>query len=305
MTFLDISNSNNWLPIWNGIFTAPPTVPGNRKDLEPFFPIPDISVPIQLDGELLAFYANSENQSRQKIAGTCRRKYQVGVFENSEAVTDSQKILLNQVSLVKFPKEFKSTYSLVISIPYWIREINLSLWKYKEFAISLTNYEAPGDTNGILYYLGTTAINSQTFLNPVPTQVVATSSGVDTRYNGALENATDRNQATVWHGDSTSPLSQFYQLDFQNKKVNLTKIVIRPRLNGQSGLRPTRIEGSNDQVNWTTIHTFTIEAVFPNNLISPDLLPAGFFRYIRFKRINSEEWWYVFSEIELYGYLRL
>jgi|688.fasta_scaffold426154_1 hypothetical protein len=308
MTLPNISSSNNWVLVWSGDFTAP-TPTNNRRDLERFFPIPDISVPNQLDAELLAFSADSENLTRQKIAANVRRKYQVGLneIENSETLTDSQQILLNQVSLVRFPKEFDSSYSLVISIPYWIRQISLSLWQYKKYAnsIPLNNYQAPGDTNGIIYYLGTTAINSSTFVNPVPTQVVATSSGEDTSNGGALHNPTDRNPSTVWHGTLISPSSQFYQLDFQEKRVNLTKIVMRPRTNGQSGLRPTRIEGSNDAVNWTTIHIFTTEAIIPDNLISPDLSSADFFRYIRFQRIDSGEWWYVFSEIELYGFLSL
>jgi hypothetical protein len=172
--------------------------------------------------------------------------------------------------------------------------------------INLSNYQSPGDNNGIIYYLGTTAINSSTFSNPVPTQVVATSSGVDTSNNGALHHPTDRNTATLWHGTQIINSAQFYQLDFKDQLVSITRIVMRPRGGGASGLRPTIVEGSNDSITWTNIYTFTSEAVSPNALISPELTSAGLFRYIRFRRNDlSEEWWYVFSEIELYGFLLL
>jgi hypothetical protein len=171
-------------------------------------------------------------------------------------------------------------------------------------SINLSNYQSPGDNNGIIYYLGTTAINSLTFSNPVPTQVVATSSGVDTSNDGALHHPTDRNTTTLWHGTQIINSAQFYQLDFKDRLVSITRIVMQPRGGGFTGLRPTIVEGSNDGIVWTPIHTFTSEAVSPNALISPELTSAGFFRYIKFRRNDSPgEWWYVFSEIELYGFL--
>jgi hypothetical protein len=317
MTFPNISDSNKWVPVWSGNFTAP-TAPGNRKELEPFFPIPDIFIPNELDAELLAFHAYSENPTRQKIAASVRRKYNINVteIENSETVTDSQQLLLNQLSLVKFPKEFESSYSLMVSVPYWIRELSLFLWIYSETgnSIALNNYQSPGDTNGIIYYLGTTAINSQTFVNPVPTQVVATSSGVNPDGFGGeyfeLNKATDRNLNTGWHASSaTPPRSQIFQLDFQNRKVDLTRIVIRPwaRKDGLPVLSPTIVERSDDGLNWTVIHSFTSEAFAGQNLISPELQASGTpSRYIRFRRNNSGEWWQqVLGEIELYGFLYL
>lgn len=313
MTFPNISDSSKWLPVWTGNFNAP-TAPGNRQELEPFFPIPDISVPNQLDAELLAFHAYSENSTRQKIAASVKRKYATGltVNQNSETVTDSKQILLNQLSLVKFPKEFESSYSLVISVPYWIRQISLSLWKYSEIgsAIPLNNYQSPGDTNGIIYYLGTTAINSQTFINPVPTQVVATSSGVHVDGNGhSLEGATDRNLNTAWHASSIWPTSQIFQLDFQSRKVDLTRIVIRPWawIDGIVKVSPTIVEGSNDGSNWTAIHSFTSGVFAGQDLISPELQASGTpSRYIRFRRTDGGNWWQqALGEIELYGFLYL
>ena len=177
--------------------------------------------------------------------------------------------------------------------------------------VNLSNYQSLGDTNGIIYYLGTTAINSQTFVNPVPTQVVATSSGVhisETLFS--LAGATDRNLNTGWHATNISPTSQIFQLDFQSRRVDITRIVIRPWTR-TDGLGPvvsaTIVEASNDQVNWTAIHSFPGSVFAGQNLISPELQASGILsRYIRFRRISVGEWWQqVLGEIELYGFLYL
>jgi hypothetical protein len=174
--------------------------------------------------------------------------------------------------------------------------------------INLSNYQSPGDTNGIIYYLGTTAINSPTFDNPVPSQVVATSSGV--HIDGALfslEGATDRNLNTAWHASDISPTSQIFQLDFQDRKVDLTRIVIRPwaRTDGLPAVSPTIVEASNDGLNWTAIHSFTGTAYAGQDLISPELQASGTpSRYIRFRRNDNGSWWQqALGEIELYGFL--
>jgi hypothetical protein len=230
------------------------------------------------------------------------------ILENPCLVFGTETITLNsQVEVASFkinpqgfiiPLMFRNSRWNIL--PSYISDIVLST----DF-INLSNYQSPGDTNGIIYYLGTTLINSPTFDNPVPSQVVATSSGVDTSNGGALNHPTDRIANTVWHGSQIEESFQFYQLDFQNKKVEITRIVMRPRAGGATGLRPTIVEGSNDGIVWTPIHIFASGAIFPNDLISPELSPGGFFRYIKFRRTNSGEWWYVFSEIELYGFLRL
>lgn len=59
MTSYNASNPNNWQSVWNGSFTAEPA-PGNRPELEGYFPLPEILVPIQLSAGLLAFYATSQ-----------------------------------------------------------------------------------------------------------------------------------------------------------------------------------------------------------------------------------------------------
>ncbi len=132
MTSYNASNSSNWEPVWSNSFTAEPA-PGNRPELERYFPLPDISVPIQLSAGLLAFYATSQDADpKWKFAANVKRKYVTGltVGGNPDAVVDSKRIFLNQFSLLRYPVSFGSSYSLLISVPYWHRQITLSLWEY-------------------------------------------------------------------------------------------------------------------------------------------------------------------------------
>lgn len=132
MTSYNAGNSNNWQSVWNQSFTAEPA-PGNSPELERFFPLPEISVPIQLSSGLLTFYATSQSADpKWKFAANVKRKYVTGltVGGNPNAVVDSKRIFLNQFSLLRYPVSFGSSYSLLISVPYWHRQISLYLWEY-------------------------------------------------------------------------------------------------------------------------------------------------------------------------------
>ena len=132
MTSYNASNFNNWQYVWNQSFTAEPAL-GNGPELERFFPLPEISVPIQLSSSLLAFCATSQGANPQwKLGANVKRKYVTGltVGGNPDAVVDSKRIFLNQFSLLRYPVSFGSSYSLLISVPYWHRQISLYLWEY-------------------------------------------------------------------------------------------------------------------------------------------------------------------------------
>lgn len=132
MISYNAGNSSNWQSVWSNSFTAEPA-PGNKPELERYFPLPDISVPIQLSAGLLAFYATSQDADpKWKFAANVKRKYVTGltVGGDPDAVVDSKRIFLNQFSLLRYPVSFGSSYSLLISVPYWHRQITLSLWEY-------------------------------------------------------------------------------------------------------------------------------------------------------------------------------
>lgn len=134
MNSYNLSNPKRWHLVWNQSFIAEPP-PGNRPELERYFPLTNVSVPIELNSELLAFYATSQSaNSNWKLAAYVKRKYLMGVESGGDntAIVDSKKIFLNQFSLLQYPDNFDSNYSLIISFPYWLRDISLSLWKYKK-----------------------------------------------------------------------------------------------------------------------------------------------------------------------------
>ena len=90
-------------------------------------------MPIQLSSSLLAFCATSQGANPQwKLGANVKRKYVTGltVGGNPDAVVDSNRIFLNQFSLLRYPVSFGSSYSLLISVPYWHRQISLYLWEY-------------------------------------------------------------------------------------------------------------------------------------------------------------------------------
>ncbi|UGS10927.1 hypothetical protein [Microcystis aeruginosa] len=54
MISYNAGNSNNWQSVWSQSFTAEPA-PGNSPDLERYFPLPEILMPIQLEASLITF----------------------------------------------------------------------------------------------------------------------------------------------------------------------------------------------------------------------------------------------------------
>jgi hypothetical protein len=141
MISYNAGNSNNWESVWSNSFTAP-SAPGNTAELERYYPLPEISVPVQLDSRLLAFYATSESaEPNWKFAANVKRKYVTGltVGGNANAVVDSKRIFLNQFSLLQYPVSFGNSYSLLISVPYWHRQITLYLWAYTGSIIDTTD----------------------------------------------------------------------------------------------------------------------------------------------------------------------
>jgi hypothetical protein len=141
MISYNAGNSNSWESVWSNSFVATPA-PGNTTELERYYPLPEISVPVQLTSPLLAFYATSESaEPNWKLAANVKRKYVTGltVGGNPDAIVDSKRIFLNQFSLLQYPVSFGSSYSILISVPYWHRQITLYLWAYNGSIIDTTD----------------------------------------------------------------------------------------------------------------------------------------------------------------------
>jgi len=127
-----VANSANWQLIWNATLTAP-AAPGNSPETERFYPIPPTAVPVQLSSELVAFHASSTvTPPHWKFAATVEQKLVTGltVGGTSDAIIGYRKIYLNQISLLRFPVIFGSSFVLQVRVPYWIRQVTLNCWTF-------------------------------------------------------------------------------------------------------------------------------------------------------------------------------
>lgn len=123
------SNTNNWLSLWNGSFSAE-AVPA--KPLEQFYPIPPINVPLLIEEPIIAIHASSFSaQENWKYAGSIYQKIQTGITVggSADSYLSSHKFYLNQITICPL-LQLDSSFALEIKIPYWIRDINLKVWQY-------------------------------------------------------------------------------------------------------------------------------------------------------------------------------
>lgn len=129
MAELQLANENNWRNIWNESFTATPVA--NNPDR--YVPFPELDLPILLQSNIIAVNAYSTTASPYwKFAGLVKQKLQLGltVGGGADAVgVKIRKIWLNQITLIEFDK-LSDTFAVSFKIPYWIDQINLTVWEY-------------------------------------------------------------------------------------------------------------------------------------------------------------------------------
>ena len=96
-------------------------------------PIPEIVTDIQPISNIVAVRASStSNPGYWKFGGYASQKIVPGIAEGGAsplATTSSQKIWLDRLSILFFP-DLTDSYYLTFNIPYWLRQIDLSVWQY-------------------------------------------------------------------------------------------------------------------------------------------------------------------------------
>ncbi len=123
------SNTNNWLLLWNGSFSA---VDVPLQPLEQFYPIPPINVPILIEEPIIAIYASSTSaRETWKYAGSIYQKIQTGITVGGtpDSYLTNHKFYLNQITICR-QLQLDSSFAIEIRIPYWIRDIDLKVWQY-------------------------------------------------------------------------------------------------------------------------------------------------------------------------------
>jgi hypothetical protein len=124
---LDLSNSANWESIYSHTVNA--QVLTERDHI----PIPEITIPVLLDQHILAVYTNSNTaKNTWNTAGYLKQKINLGLvvggLPDAENVRQ-QRVLLRKINLIMFPR-LTSEYALSFAVPFWLRDLSLSIWKY-------------------------------------------------------------------------------------------------------------------------------------------------------------------------------
>jgi hypothetical protein len=128
----DTANSTKWELIFSDSYEAP-LIPGNTPLLEKYYPIEPITIPYTINSNLVAIFATSENaESHWKYAGQVIQKISLGITVGGvpTGVLSVKKFYLNQWSLLRYLDTYSSDYALQINIPYWLRDISLTLYGY-------------------------------------------------------------------------------------------------------------------------------------------------------------------------------
>jgi hypothetical protein len=114
--------------VWSGSYEQQP-VPG---ELTRFYPIATINVPILLTSPVILVNCTSVNAPLNwKFAGYLRQVIPSPLLIGAAttANTRQERIYLNRLSLIQFER-LVSTYQLLIDIPYWIIDVQLSIFEY-------------------------------------------------------------------------------------------------------------------------------------------------------------------------------
>lgn len=128
---MDFGNNLNWDLALRTNYSASPA----PNEARGYFPIPPKT--ILLDRYILAIGASSvKAKPNWRLAGFVSPRLLFSPSSTSEyiALVQSEKeqaILLNQLTLVRFTDFGVTPYVMQISIPSWLQQLSLEIWKYQ------------------------------------------------------------------------------------------------------------------------------------------------------------------------------
>jgi hypothetical protein len=125
---LELGNAQNWEQVYTGNFTAQQIT--NTK----FAPIPEQTIPIQLEETVLAVYIQTTEPDDKNwlFGGYCNQLINIpvtvgGAFNST--INNRKKIWLNTISLILFAN-YTTSYGVSFSFPKWFRDANIIVWQY-------------------------------------------------------------------------------------------------------------------------------------------------------------------------------
>lgn len=125
----DFSNQNNWSLTWSGVKIAPDAP---NESLNKYFPIEDFAIPIQFSSPIISIYLISNTDPGRWIrGGWAKQKITTGITGGGspDAYTQTIPLKLRQINICQFQK-ITTNFAVVISIPYWLRHIDITVWEY-------------------------------------------------------------------------------------------------------------------------------------------------------------------------------
>ena len=169
--------------------------------------------------------------------------------------------------------------------------------------VSLT-YSSNGDTNGLFYYLGTNK-NTVSWVNPQPNKIEVSASSIQF---GNVATLTDR-QDTEFYTTTGTP-DGWVKIHTLTGKLKCNRYSIRNRYRADndagSALRNWKLQGSNNDVDWTDldIQTNNTSLIASSQWLTLTSISSESYCYFRLLEtgVNSSGNYAIcLSEIELYG----
>lgn len=125
----EFSNGANWEQVWSGSFTA--SRPPGFSDRH--YRIPEIVVPVLLEGFVLAVYCTSStNPGWWHSGGLMNVKFPTGILTGGIGETqpsERYRIWLDKITSFEIPK-MASSYELSFNAPYWLDQLSISVYQY-------------------------------------------------------------------------------------------------------------------------------------------------------------------------------
>jgi hypothetical protein len=133
---LDLNTSTNWVQIWE----AQLSIINSTPELNKLNPFPKIKVPFLASSPILAIYSNHPTlKPSWNFGGYAVQSIQTGITVGGtpDSAAVRKKFFLREITLIFFER-ISTTYAIELLIPWWIRDLNVTIWGYNGIISSNT-----------------------------------------------------------------------------------------------------------------------------------------------------------------------
>lgn len=171
------------------------------------------------------------------------------------------------------------------------------------------NWMSNGDTNGVIYYLGTLGLTTS-FANPhtVRNMVLCSTNMTPLDAPRTIDKIVDRgidNLTQIFHGSQDYPAGYYLQIQLLDTALTVKRYTLQSSANHALSAfwNNWNFRVSNDGVSWTTLHSGTPAGVGISQFYNSGAISnTNSYSYFRWE-LTSTAYYGVMGEIELYGTL--